>query len=91
MEQQKQFFKQWLDFNKLAFNNTFNAVVMFQEQMEKMASAVLVQSSWMPEDGRKAIDEMIGTYKKGREDFKKVVDDGFEKVETFFAAGGEKL
>jgi len=27
----------------------------------------------------------VDTYKKGREDFKKIVDDGYKKVEEFLA------
>jgi hypothetical protein len=73
-----------IEFNKMAFDNTFGAIVTFQEQMEKMTNAMLVQSAWLPEDGRKALDEWIKSYKKGRDDFKKVVDEGFQKVESFF-------
>lgn len=83
MEQQKQIVKQMVEFNKLAVNNTFNAMTMFQEQMEKVTSAVLVQAGWMPDEGKKAIDEWVKNYKRGREDFKKVVDEGFDRIESF--------
>lgn len=89
MEQQ-QIFKQMLEFNKLAFNNSFNAMTMFQEQMEKMANAMIGQSAWLPEEGRRAVDEWLKSYKRGREDFKKVVDQGFEKMESFFTPGVQK-
>jgi hypothetical protein len=82
--EQGQLFRQMIEFNKMAFDNTFGAIVMFQEQLEKMTSAMLIQSTWLPEDGRKAVDEWIKSYKKGRDDFKKVVDEGFQKVESFF-------
>ncbi len=81
--EQKQIFKQLVDFNKMAFDNTFNAVVMFQEQVEKVAGTMLVQTAWMPEDGRKAIDEWMKTYKRGREDFKKIMDEGFDRMGSF--------
>lgn len=85
--EQTQVFKQMLEFNRLAFNNTFNAIIMFQEQMEKMASTMLGQSAWMPEESRKAVDEWLKSYKRGREDFKKVVDQGFDRMESFFKPG----
>jgi len=82
---QKQLLKQMVDFNKVAFENTFNAMVMLQEQAERTASALLDQATWLPEDGRKAIDDWAKAYKNGREDYKKMIDDSFSKVEEYFA------
>ncbi len=84
MEQQK-IFKQMIDFQKATFDNTFNAMAMLQEQTEKMANMFLNQTQGIPEEGKKAIDEWVKAYKKGREDFKKSADDSFKKVEDFFA------
>ena len=77
--------KQMIDFHKASFDNTFNAMVMLQEQTEKMVSTLLDQSTWLPEEGRKAINEWVNAYKKGREDFRKAVDENFKKVEDFFS------
>lgn len=77
--------KQMIDFNKATFDNTFNAMVMLQEQAERAANTLLEQANWLPEDGKKAINEWVKAYKKGREDFKKVVDENFQKVESFFS------
>mgnify|MGYP001817002043 FL=1 len=82
---QKQVLKQMSDFNKATFDNTFNAIVMLQEQAERAANTLLEQANWLPEDGKKAINEWVKAYKKGREDFKKVVDENFQKVESFFS------
>jgi hypothetical protein len=82
---QKQILKQMIDFNKATFDNTFNAMVMLQEQAERAANTLLEQANWLPEDGNKAINEWVKAYKKGREDFKKVVDENFQKVESFFS------
>jgi hypothetical protein len=82
---QKQLFKQMLDFQKTTFDNSFNAMVLLQEQTEKASVTLLDQATWLPEEGRKAIDEWIAAYKKGREEYKKLVDENFSKVEDFFA------
>jgi uncharacterized protein YdiU (UPF0061 family) len=82
---QKQIFKQMLDFQKTTFDNTFSAMLMLQEQTEKAAETMLDQATWLPAEGRKAIDEWLSAYKKGREDFKTLVDENFKKVEGFFA------
>jgi len=83
---QNQIFKQMIDFNKATFDNSFSAMVMVQEQTEKMVSTILEQATWLPEEGKKAIEEWVNACKKGAEDFKKAVDDNFEKVEDFFAS-----
>lgn len=78
--------KQMIDFHKATFDNTFNAMVMLQDQNEKMVNTFLEQATWLPEEGKKVIDEWLKAYKKGRVDIKKLVDDNFKKVEDFFGA-----
>ncbi len=86
---QKQIAQQMIQFNKTAFDNTFNAMTMASEQNEKIVGNFLQQATWLPEEGRKAIENWIQTYKKGCEDFKKQVDDNYQKVEEFFAGSGD--
>ena len=78
--------KQMIDFNKTAFDNSFNTMGMLQEQTEKMMDTFVSQAVWLPEEGKKAINEWVKAYKKGREDFKKSVDENFKKVEDTFAS-----
>ena len=78
--------KQVIDLQKTAFDNAFNAMVMLQDQTEKMTSSLLGQVPGLPEEAKKAINEWVKAYKKGREDFKKAVDENFKKAEGFFAA-----
>ena len=77
--------KQMIDFQKATFNNSFSTMVAFQEQTEKMVNVFLEQAVWLPEDGKKAVNEWGAAYKKGCDDFKKTVDENFSKVEGFFA------
>lgn len=83
---QKTIAKQMLQFNKTAFDNSFNALNMVYEQNNKMVTTFLDQAVWMPAEGKKAIREWLESYDKGCADFKKLVDEGYQKVETFFAA-----
>ena len=80
---QKQMFKQMVEFNKGAFNNAFNAMVMVQDQNESLANAFLIQATWLPEEGKKAVKEWVEAFKKGREEYKKAVDEAFKKVEEY--------
>jgi polyhydroxyalkanoate synthesis regulator phasin len=81
----KKIAKQMIDFNKTAFDNIFNSMIMLQEQAEKMANTLLSQATGLPDEGKKVINDWVKAYKKGREDYKKAVDESFKKVEDFFA------
>jgi hypothetical protein len=85
---QKQIARQMIQFNKTAFDNSFNAMTMVYEQNEKMVGTFLSQATWLPEDGKKTISDWVQGYKKGCEDFKKQVDGNYQKVEEFFAGSG---
>ena len=78
--------KQMIDFQKTTFDNTFNAMILLQEQSENMVNTLLNQAVWMPQEGRTAITDWVKSYTKGREEFKKNVDENFIKVEEFFSA-----
>ena len=84
--EQKNMFKQMIDFNSAAYNNSFNTMVTLQEQMEKATNALLDQATWMPEEGKNAIKGWVAAYKDGREKFKIAIDENFKKVEAFFNA-----
>ena len=73
-----------IDFNKATLDNAFNAMSLLQEQAERFGQSTLEQATWMPEEGKKVINDLIGAYKKGREDFKKGIDEAFKKVEEYF-------
>lgn len=81
---QKQMFRQMLDLNKMAFNNAFNAMVMVQDQTEYLSNNMLNQSTGIPEEGKKAIRELVDACKKGVTEYKNTVDAAFKQVENFF-------
>ncbi len=83
---QKQMLKQMIDFNKATFENAFTTMIMVQDQVEKSTNMLLEQATWLPKEGRKAIDDWVKAYKNGRESFKNTVDESFKNVEKFFAA-----
>jgi hypothetical protein len=83
---QKMIVKQMIDFHKSTFINSFNAMVMLQDQTEKILNTFFSQASWVPEDLKKVVVDWTSTYKKGRDEFKKAVDENFKKVDEFFGA-----
>ena len=80
----KQIAKQMIQFNKTAFDNSLSAMTMVYEQNQKMLDTFLGQATWMPEEGKKAIKDWMAAYNTGCSDFKKLVDDSYAKVESYF-------
>ncbi len=77
--------KQMLEFNKTTFDNVFNASTGLQEQHEKMAKTSLEQAVWIPEQATKVITEWAASYRKEQDEWKKMVDEAFDKFAAYFA------
>lgn len=86
----KKMIKQMLDFNKNAFENTFNIMATLQDQTQSNAQKCLEQASWLPGEGKKAIDEWMETCKQGRDYFKNAMEEGFIKAEEILADSSEE-
>ena len=84
MEKQ-QAFKQMMEFNRAAVDNTFNAIAMLQEQAERMIHLSLEQATMLPKERKKVYTDWLKAWTKGNETFKKAVDDGFQKMAGFLA------
>lgn len=82
---QNQLITQMLDFNRTTFENTFNTMIMLQEQVERVANGCLEQATWLPKAGKTVINEWTNACRKGRESFKSSMDESFKKAEAFFA------
>jgi hypothetical protein len=82
---QKEMLKQMVTFNQTTFNNTFSALTLLQEQFEQVAKTVLEQANWLPAEGRHAIENYVESFKTGRDNFKKYVDESYQNVEKYFA------
>ena len=83
MMQPKQLLKQMVDFNKAAFENSFNTMLMLQEQMERMSRVYMDQAAGISAETKNAVNEWTQLYKKGLTDFKTKIDENFKKVEAF--------
>ena len=61
---QKDVFRQMVSFNKQTFENTFNALVVLQDQSEALFNSMLERATWLPEDGKKAVGDWAKTTEK---------------------------
>lgn len=78
---QKQMLKQMLEFNQTTFNNAFNTMTLLQDQLEGVAKTMLEQATWLPAEGRQAIENGTESYKSACQTFKQQVDDSYKQVE----------
>ena len=76
--------KQMIGFNRTTFENTFGAICLLQEQSEKMMSNFIEQANWIPGEGKKAITDMAALFRTSCSEFKKAVDENFNRVEAYF-------
>jgi len=86
---QKTMVKQVFDFQKNTFDNFFKSLSTVQDQAEKSMSFMLDRSPWLPEESKNVILEWGRIYKKGRDDFKRAMDDGYEKMESYFVTSAQ--
>jgi hypothetical protein len=81
---QKKIIKQMVEFNQSAFDNAFDAIVSIQDQTGQIADKMMDQADWLPEEGRKAIDNWVDVYKTSRQNFKVQVDNNYKQIEKLF-------
>ncbi len=79
----KEIVKQMIDVQKESFDNLFTATAMIQDQAEKLLINFVQNMPGMNDGGSEVVNQWINVYKKSRDDFKKAVDDGYAKVESF--------
>lgn len=82
--------KQMVDFQKSAFTNTYNTLAMFQDQAEKINTTFMEQNPVIPQQAKSAINDWANLQKKAREDYKKVIDESFKNMETFFTEASKE-
>ena len=76
--------KQMLGFQKTVFDNSFNAMVVVQDQTETMISNMISQFPWSTEETKKQMNETFAYTKNARDDFKKAIDEGYAQIGKLF-------
>jgi hypothetical protein len=77
--------KQAIDFQKMSFNNWYKTLTLVQDQAVTTMDKMLDQATWLPEDGRNAIQSWVGTIQDERNRFKGYVDNSFVSLEKALA------
>ena len=78
--------KQMIGFHRAIFNNTYYGMTVMQDYSQNMMEGYLRQFPWVTEESKKPFNESIEFIRKAREDYKKAVDQGYEKLEDMTCA-----
>jgi hypothetical protein len=84
MNSQQQITGQILAFNKTIVNQNIEAVRSMNDYTERFLSNFLEKSAVVPEEGKKAIFELMKAYKNGCEDFNNLINNNLKKAEELF-------
>ncbi len=82
--QPKDVLKQMIQFNKSTFDNAFKNLGLLQQQMEQTMNLYIDQAGGLSDEGKKAAKDWTAMYKKGFDDYKKLIDENFSKLDAFF-------
>ena len=77
------FTKQMINFQKSAFNHTFDIFMALKDQSEKIAGNWCEKNSIFPEQGKIFMNDWTRMIEKGLEEYKKMVNAGFASMENY--------
>lgn len=69
------------NFNRNAFNSIYDSTLMLQNQTEQLAGSFIKASPMITAEGKQTIEEWMSAIKNGGKDFKKLMDDSFDRLE----------
>lgn len=73
--------KKVIDFQKMSFENWYEAVAIAQDQAVSTMNMMLNQATWIPDDGRNAVQSWMNVCKEERNRLKTYINKGFSVLE----------
>lgn len=77
------YFKQIVNYNKTAHENLYGAYKRFSEETEKAALGIVEKMGFAFGGNNEVFHEVSNQLKKGRENYKKTVDESFAKFDSY--------
>lgn len=78
----KEMIRPIFEFNKTSCETIFKNMNMLQNQAESMVNLCIDQAVGVSDESKKAARECVLMYRKGHEDFQKLVNDNLRKIES---------
>jgi len=70
----------FIDFQKSAFNTTFDTMLKMQEQSQKVATAFLANNKAIPDSGRVLMEEWQTQLTNNQTEFQKYITDHYDRL-----------
>ncbi len=80
----KEIVKQLIELQKESFDKCFLATATIQDEAEKLLISFVRDMPGMNNGGGEVVDKWTDVFKKNRDNIKKAIDDGYNKLDTFF-------
>jgi hypothetical protein len=81
--------KDIIGIQKQSFNNFMDTMILFQDQAE-MTGRRWANQMGFGEKAKKISDQWLTVFNKGRDDSRKLINDGFDGMEEYFAGLEQK-
>ena len=82
--QPKDFLKQMILIHRSVFDNAFKNAALLQQQMEQAMDFYIERAAGLSDEGKKAFRDWAAMHRKAFEDYRKLVDENFAKLDYFF-------
>jgi DNA-binding PadR family transcriptional regulator len=79
--------KDFIGLQKLAVNNFFEAMVIFQDQAES-ANRSIANQIGISDEGKEYIEQWRAIFKEGRDESRKLINESLTSMEDYFATSG---
>ena len=80
----------FIDFQKSAFNTTFDTMLKMQEQSQKVTTAFMAGNKGIPDSGRAFLDEWQAQLTSNQNEFRKYVTDHYDRLIDMLQPKDEK-
>lgn len=81
---------QVVSLQKSSFDNGFEALATVHDEAERITNDFLDQAVWMPSVSKGVMKDWFGMVRKGRNDFKKAIDDGYDQMGGYIDSAFQK-
>lgn len=76
----QQYNKKLIELSKQAFDRSLSSLNLFEEQTLKVINGFYEQASWLPEEGKRLVDEWFIVSRQGLESYKLFIDEQYQKM-----------
>lgn len=77
----------FLSFMKSSYLTSLQILTTLQDQSARVISTLIDQGLAAQQEGKKVLNDWLTTIKKSTDDYRKIVDESFKRVESYFQKG----